>query len=104
MRGCLTAFQDPVDSIGIQIPLRDKPVGWKPTLQSRRGYTIEIHVIAANNRAQLMYIEMRILDLKRIEGPLHPPNSPRKCFTPLFQLELRPQPPIAIVIADSQHV
>src|ERR1700722_5296323 len=47
---------------------------------------------------------MRVLDLQRIEGPFHAADAARKRLTSLLQLELRPEPAIAIVVAHGQHV
>src|ERR1700739_3417288 len=47
---------------------------------------------------------MRVLDLQRIEGPLHASDAPRKCLTSLLQLELRPEPAVTVVVASRQHM
>src|SRR5215469_5114948 len=47
---------------------------------------------------------MRILDFERIKSPLHPPDSTRKSFTALLQLELCAQSAIAVRCAHSEHV
>ena len=43
-------------------------------MQSRRGYTIEIGRVAANNSAQLGNIEEGVLDFEWVEGPFHAGN------------------------------
>src|SRR5437763_8957888 len=47
---------------------------------------------------------MRVLDLQRLERPLHAANTPRKCLTALLQLELCAKPAVAVTLANSQHM
>ncbi len=76
--GCVAAIENSCDTGRVEVPLGDQTVRRKSTLQSRRGYTIKIHMVATNHRTQLVDIKMRVLDLERIEGPFHAPNAAAK--------------------------
>src|ERR1700677_1173265 len=66
--------QGGANPITIQPPFRAETIGRNLTMQSRRGYTIKIWSVAANNRTQLHQIEEGVLDFEWIEGPLHASN------------------------------
>ncbi len=102
--GCRASSKDCPNSWGIQLPLGQETVGWEPTLQSRRGYTIEIHTISTGDCSQPVDIEESVFDFQRIEGPLDVPDAPGKRLTPLLPFELRAKAPIAVTLPDGQHV
>ena len=78
-----------LDARRIEVPLGQQPVSGQPTLQSTRGYTIEIHTVATNDGPQLVDIQKGVFDFQRIERPFHVPDTARQRLTSLFQLELR---------------
>src|ERR1035441_7416795 len=54
----------------IKPPLSHEAIGWQPALQSRGGGSIKILEVSASRGSQLVNIEIGVLDLQRIEGPL----------------------------------
>src|SRR5579863_7109939 len=88
----------------VQMPLSNQPIRGKSRLQTTRGYTIEIHVVATNDGPQLVDIQIRVLDLQRIKGPFHQAQLAGKRFNSLLKLELSAQSTIAIGFPNSEHM
>src|SRR5208282_4787874 len=85
-------------------PLCYQPVGGQPSLQGRRRDSVLVRVVAPRDRSQLLDIQMRVLDLQGIEGPLHQLKATSQRILALVKLQAAPEPPVAIALAHGQHL
>src|SRR5271167_3784321 len=87
-----------------QPPLRDQAVGRKKSLQWRRGYAVLIDVVATRDSAEAFEIEIGVLDLQRIEGPLQQLVTLCDSVFALEQLNAPAEAPVSVPSFDRQHV
>src|SRR5688500_9832610 len=86
------------------MPFRDAPVRREPTVQVAGGGSVLIQNIAAYNGPKLLDIEISVLQLDRIEGPLDEVDAARECVLALRNLEQASHAVVAILAQHAHHV
>src|SRR6267143_4316899 len=85
-------------------PLGNHAIGFKALLQARCRGTIQIHIIPSYDRAQFLDVEVSILGLERLEGPLNHVNTTLQCMDPLRLLEVEANAGVPVIRCDRQHL
>src|SRR2546422_623584 len=93
-----------MDTIAIDPPFRRAAVSRQTAVEETRRGSILVGDIAPYDRAQLFDIEVGVLELKRIEGPLDDVDAPLQGVFALRQLQQPAHPAIVVLGQDTQHV
>src|SRR5262245_27184451 len=92
------------DSIRVQVPFRHQSIRRETLVQSAARIAVDVFLVASDNDAELVQIEMCVESLQRIECPLDLIDSRRKRLFSLTKLKSESDTSALILPGHSSHV
>src|ERR1700728_4226445 len=98
------AREHSLHAVRIEPPLGDEPVGRQPGMQRTIGEAVAIRKEAANDHAEAREIEVAVLQVERVEGPLDQVDAASQRLVALEKFQAPAHAAIAELRQDSSDV